>query len=151
MVAAPLEELITDAVLYRLDTPELAAALAGRAADDVQAAAVSETLAADREQLDELAQLYAARQIKAREWMTARNPIEDRIAEGERRLARLTRTDALAGWVGQGKDLRTKWEALNLTRQAAIVAAVLDHAVIAPAPDRRRIFDPTRVQPMWRL
>lgn len=77
VVAPPLEELLTTAVLYRLDTPELADALAGRAAQDEQAAALFESVAADREQLDELARLYAQRAIPAREWLAARNPIED--------------------------------------------------------------------------
>jgi site-specific DNA recombinase len=55
VVAPPLEELIADAVLYRLDTPELADALAGRAAADERSAALAEELSADRAQLDELA------------------------------------------------------------------------------------------------
>ncbi|MFL6137688.1 MAG: zinc ribbon domain-containing protein [Frankiaceae bacterium] len=41
-IAAPVEELIAEAVLYRLDTPDLAAALAGRAAGNAEAAALAE-------------------------------------------------------------------------------------------------------------
>lgn len=151
VVAGPLEDLIADAVLYRLDTPELAAALTGQATDNEAAAALSDALAADRAQLDELAGLYAERQIAAREWMAARRPIEDRIADTERRLGRLTRSDALTGLVGHGAELRTQWESLNLTRQAAIVAAVIDHIVIGPGKPGARGLDPARVQPVWKL
>ena len=150
VVAVPVEELITDAVLYRLDTPELADALAGRAQLDAETAALAETIAADREQLDELAGLYAAKQIPAREWLAARAPIEARISDAESRRARATRSDALAGLVGNGASLRDDWETLGLDRRHAIVAAVLDHAVIARRPGART-FDPTRVQPVWRL
>jgi hypothetical protein len=150
-VAAPVEELIAQAVLYRLDTPELADALAGRAASDSQATELSKSLGEDRAQLEELAGMYAAKQVTAREWMSARNPIEARIADTERRLSRLTRSDALAGLVGNGQALRASWDDLNLTRQAAIVAAVLDHAVIAPGVPSARSVDPERVEPVWRL
>lgn len=151
VIAGPLEELIADAVLYRLDTPELAAALTGQATDKDAAAALGDSLAADRAQLDELAGLYAQRQIAVREWMAARRPIEDRIADTERRLSRLTRSDALAGLVGHGAELRSTWASLNLTRQAAIVKAVVDHVVIGPGKPGARGLDPARVQPVWKL
>jgi DNA invertase Pin-like site-specific DNA recombinase len=151
IVAGPLEELLAAAVLYRLDTPELADALAGRAGADEQTAALSESISMDRAQLDELAKLYADRQIPAREWMAARNPIEQRIHDAERRLGRMTQKDALAGLVGNGEELRAQWSGLNLTRQHAIIRAVLDHAVIGPGNSRGRGFDPGRVDPVWRL
>lgn len=83
--------------------------------------------------------------------MRARADLEARIREAETRLARLTRSDALSGLVGNGEQLRAQWSELNLTRQAAIVRAVLDHAVIGPGVLGARILDPDRVQPVWRL
>lgn len=151
VVATPLEELITDAVLYRLDTPELAAALTGRADNDNEAAALSDALASDREQLDDLAAIYAEKRIKVREWMAARGPIEERINDTERRLSRLTRTETLTGLPGHGKELRARWAEMNLTRQAAIIGAVLDHVVIAAGSPRANQFDPTRAEPVWKL
>ncbi len=151
VVAEPLEDLITEAVLYRLDTPELADTLSGRNRADKQAAGLADTIAADRAQLDELAGLYADRQIGVREWMAARRPIEDRITDTEKRLARMTRTDTLTGLVGNGTALRGQWDDLILTRQHAIIAAVMDHAVVAPGVAGARQLDPNRVDPVWRL
>ncbi|MDW3212429.1 MAG: recombinase family protein [Ilumatobacteraceae bacterium] len=151
VVADPVEQLVADAVLYRLDTPEMADVIAGRAAQDEHTAALAESVAQDREQLDELAELYATKQINAREWMAARNPIEARMQDGERRLARATRNDAVAGFVGDGDALRAQWVDLNLTRQHAIVKAVLDHAVIAGTDKRSPVFDPNRVGLVWRV
>jgi DNA invertase Pin-like site-specific DNA recombinase len=151
VVAPPLEALLAEAVLFRLDTPELADALAGRAAQDGHAAALGQQLADDRSQLDELAQLYASKRVSAREWLAARTPIEARIHSNETALARMTRSDALAGLVGQGDRLRTVWERLPLTRQHAIVRAVLDHAVVAAGTSGARTLDPNRVTPVWRL
>ena len=98
--AEPLEALLTDAVLYRLDTPELAAALAGAASQDAQAAAVQDSLAADLDQQAELARAYGERQISFAEYLAAREPIEARIDGARRRLSRLTRTTAIAEYVG---------------------------------------------------
>ena len=151
VVADPVERLIADAVLYRLDTAELAEALAGRTAADEQAAAVSEALAKDRQQLDELARAHGENLITMREWLTARKPIEQRIDDAERKVSRLTRTDALVGVVGEGEQLRGQWASLNLSRQRAIVEAVFDHAVIGPGKSGARTLDPDRVQPVWRL
>ncbi|MGE0794638.1 MAG: recombinase family protein [Acidimicrobiia bacterium] len=151
VVAGPLEELIAEAVLYRLDSPELADALAGRAGADEQAGALSEELAQARRQLDELAALHGRGEISQREWLAARKPVQDRIGGVERQLGRLTQTSALTGWVGNAAELRSRWAELNLGRQHAIVAALLDHAVIKPAAQARSRFDPNRVDPVWRI
>jgi hypothetical protein len=151
VVAEPVEDLITDAVLYRLDTPELADTLAGRAQADQATAELAGQIAADRAQLDELAELYAAKAIPAREWLAARNPIEGRIQDAERRLGRATRSDALTGLVGNGEGLRGQWAELGLDRRHAIIGAVLDHAVIGPGVAGARSLDPGRVEPVWRL
>lgn len=150
--ASGIEELVQNAVLYRLDSAELAEALAGRINQDDATAALSDDLASDRLMLDDLAQMYAAREISRSEWMTARKPVEARIGDIERRLSRMTRTDALAGIVGNGAALGKQWASLNLTRQHAIVKAVLDRVVISPAERRgQREVDPSRVDLVWRI
>ena len=151
VVAQPVEELIAEAVLYRLDTPELAAALEGRTSQDAQTIATGQKLAEDRAQLETLANLFGTNQITSPEWLAARRPIEARIQQLERLLARATRTDALTGLPGQGAVLRSAWAGLNLTRQNAIVAAVLDHAVVSPGTPGARHLDPARILPRWRL
>lgn len=151
VVAEPVETLIAAAVLHRLDTPELADALAGRAAADHALTLISGELAEDQAQLRELAEAYGQKLITLREWLDAKKPIEARIATAERRISRATHNDALAGLPGNGEQLRAAWDDLNLTRQAAIIAAVLDHAVIAPGTPGSRSLDTNRVHPVWRL
>jgi site-specific DNA recombinase len=151
VVAAPVEELIAKAVLYRLDTSELADALAGRTAADEALAQVADQLAGDRAQLEELAAAYADRSITMREWLAARAPIEQRITNSERRLTRANGSDALHGLIGNGEELGRTWDSLNLDRQTAIIKAVLDHAVIGPGVPGARSLDPGRVQPVWKL
>jgi site-specific DNA recombinase len=151
VVADPLERLIADYVLEALDSTQLADALAGRAAKDEATAALAQLIAADEEQLTELADAYAARQITMREWLRARTPIENRKRDRERRLARATRSDALSGLIGQGSALREQWSGLNLSRQYAIVSAVIAYATILPGELGARSLDPDRVKPEWLL
>lgn len=151
VVASPVETLITEGVLHRLDTRELADALAGRAARDDRLAVLSDALADDQAQLQELSTAYGEKRFSMREWLDARRPIESRILAAEKQLAQATQTDALIGLPGNGTQLRASWNSLNLTQQAAIISAVLDHAVIAPGVPGARRVESARVQPVWRL
>jgi site-specific DNA recombinase len=151
IMAEPLEHLIAEAVLYRLDTPELAAALAGHARADSESAAAQDSVTADQAQLEELAGAYGQRRITFPEFLAAREPIEARIESARRRIARATRAAAIEDYVGQSDRLRTAWANLPLNRQRAIVASVLDRAIIGPAVRGRTLFDPGRVAPIWRV
>lgn len=96
--ADPLEAFVVEAVLWQLDSPELAAALNGQRepdtdrfqqeADDTQA------------QLDELAETYGKRVISLSEWLAARDPIERRLTAARRQLAKVSRASVLDGHVG---------------------------------------------------
>jgi hypothetical protein len=149
VLAEHVEALISEAVLIRLDTPELAAALAGAAIPDDSGQQAD--LVRDREQLDELARAYGERQITFSEYLAACRPIEARIEAAQRYIARVTKTEAITRHVGRGSALRETWPDLPLTRQRAIVEAVLDRATVAPAVRGRARFDPERVEPVWRV
>ncbi len=149
IVADTLEAFLVEAVLYRLDTPELAAALNGRQNDPAAEQWQGEVERA-QSQLEELARAYADELIGLSEWLAARGPIEQRLQAARRRLATLNRTSALAGSVGDSNGLRERWATLDLTRQHAIIAAVLDHLVVNPATHGKR-FDPDRLTPVWRV
>lgn len=151
VAADPLERFVAEAVLVRLDGPDLTAALCGRAGEDFRAAELSEQIAADTAQLDELAGMYAAKNITAAEWMTARRTIEARRTDSRRTITRLSGTTALDGLIGNGDALRASWESLNLTRQVAIVKALVDHVSMSPGTLGTRSLDPARFQIIWRL
>ena len=150
VMAEPLEQFVVEAVLYRLDSPELAAAMSGQPGDP-DAERWQAEIEQSREQLEELAGMYGRREIGLSEWQAARTPIERRVTDARKQLGRLTRTTALAGQIGHATELRERWQTLPLTRQHAIVAAVLDHITVAPAarPGYNK-FDPGRFTPIWR-
>jgi site-specific DNA recombinase len=149
VVAEALEGFVVQAVLHRIDSPQLAESLNG-AGDDPQGAEWQAQIEQAQAQLDELAELWASQTIGRQEWLTARAPIEQRQTAAKRRLAALNRTSALAPHIGNASELRERWPGLSLTRQEQIVAAVLDHVVVAPGRRGYNRFDSSRLAPVWR-
>ena len=150
-VAEPLEGFVADAVLYRLDTPELAAALTDARRANAEHDQLATEVAEDQAMLDQLAADYADKTISHREWLAARQPIQARIDSIKRRLSRVSATHRIDEFVGKSEVLRDAWTDLDLTRQQAIVATVLDHFVVNPAVPGRNTFDTERFTPNWRL
>jgi DNA invertase Pin-like site-specific DNA recombinase len=149
ITAEHVEHVLTEAVLFRLDSPELATSLQGRSEEPAAAEWQAE---ADRAQaqLDELATAYAEQLVGLQEWLTARGAIEQRLQAARKQLATLNRITALDGYLGNASELRNEWPTMPLSRQAAIIAATLDHAVIASATPGRNTLDPSRITPVWR-
>jgi hypothetical protein len=141
---------VAEAVIYRLDSPAMARALAGATREDAAASAAQDELNDAQAHLDELAEAYAAKLITMRDWLTAKAPIERRVTTAKKRLARVQRTTVLDPFVGNSDALRQQWASLNLDRQRAIVAAVLDHLIVHHAVRGRNRFDPDRLNPVWR-
>jgi site-specific DNA recombinase len=99
--------------------------------------------------MTELAGMWAAKELSSLEWKAAREPIEARLYSTTRQLGQITGGHTLSGLVGNGSQLRDSWATLNLSRQAAIITAILDFATITPAKTRGRTFDPFRIVPTW--
>lgn len=147
-LAEPLEQLVSEAVLYALDTPALADALHAENAES--AAGVQTRVDQLTAQMDELAEAYGAGQIGMREWLTAREPLQEQLDDAKRSLARESRAGVLNGFVGHGEALRAAWPSLSLDRKRAIISAVLQHVVVGPAVRGRNRFDPDRFDLVWR-
>lgn len=150
VVAEPLEKLITDAVLTRLDSKTLADALAGKARANPDTAVLSAQVETAQARLDELTGLYSTGAISAREWIMARDPIADTIARLRREIAETLDAGPLAELAGQGSVLRGQWDDLGLDRCHAIIRTVIDHVVIKPGQPGARGLDMGRIDPIWR-
>ena len=150
VTADPVEAWVLDACFYRLDSREFVAAIAGAAGDPESERWQQEADDAEA-QLQELAAAYAAREIGMPEWRTARVPIEQRRTHARKQLAKASRTTVLDSFVGNAAALRAEWDSLDLTRQHAIVAAIVDHVTVAPGRRGYNRFDESRLRPFWRL
>jgi DNA invertase Pin-like site-specific DNA recombinase len=148
--ADDVERFVTDAVLDRLDSAELADALEGRRRDAPDSERWWEEAEAAQAQLDELATVYGEKQITMPEWLAARRPIEQRLTDARKQLARQTRSTVLDQYAGNGKALRDDWHSLDLSQQHAIVAAVIERVVVGPGRPGYNRFDESRLTAFWR-
>ena len=150
IVADPLERFIVEAVLHRLDSPELRATLNGTPDDARGGTSGRRRSSTPRRSWTSWPSCGARQEISRREWLAAR--ARSRSGRRSRRsgLPLLNRTTALARTSGNADGLRERWAGMKLTRQEQIVAAVLDHVVVAPARRGYNRFDPSRLAPVWR-
>jgi site-specific DNA recombinase len=150
ILADTLETFVIAAVLERLDSPQLAAALTRSQVSDERSAMAQREAADADAQLAELAAAWGARTITFREWQAARTPIEQRAKAARAALAHDSRLAAAGAFVGNSQRLRAAWETLTLSRQHAIVSAVLEFIEVGPGRRGRNRFDPDRLAPAWR-
>jgi len=148
--AEPIEHLVAEAVLLRLDTPEMAAALADSHAQQAELADLHDRIAQDQAMLRELIIDHTDHRISRSEWLAARDSVQARIDQNRRRLSRLFPTTAVDEYAGRSDLLRSAWQGLPLSRQQAVIRVILDHVVVHPAKPGRG-FDPDRFTPVWRL
>jgi site-specific DNA recombinase len=83
IAAESLDVLIADAVLTRLDSPELATQIAGRDDSDDLRSQLRDAIRRDEAQLAELQQAYAEQNITLKEWLGASRTIRGRFQHNQ--------------------------------------------------------------------
>lgn len=145
-IAAELaEQAVGQQIVDYLSHPEVLSRLRSLTASDSTKTARAE-LAADEEQLKEMARAYAARQFTLAEYLEARRIVEARV-RGARALLvaaapRILRA-LLAGDIGAG------WKGLDPAEKREVALSILpDGWSVRPfeqAPGQRRVFDASRI------
>ena len=148
--AEPVEEFISEAVLQRLDTPELARAINQQPDADREAADLGIAIEEDEIQLEELAGMWASKEMELRPYRTAERIITDRLNAHRSRFAKLAKRSPILSLLGQGDELRKRWPDLNLDQRRAIISAVLSRVNVKRAAHGNR-FDPSRFEPVWKV
>lgn len=149
IVADELEQLVAAGVIHRLDTPELDQALR-HPNNSPDTEALTDTIRLAEERINQFADALGAGDMTMPEWKRARDPIQRRLEDNKRQLARQSNLSIIADWIGNGDLLRAQWADLPLPRQQAIIKAVIDHIVIGPGRRGHNRFDHTRATPIWR-
>lgn len=127
----PVDELVTEIVLQRLSGPDAAELLAPPTEDTSGLHTDAQAL---REQLDELARLYADGDVDARQLAEASGRLRERLEAVESKIAETASGTALADFAG--RDPEEVWDELDLDRRTAVVDTLLE-VTILPAPQGR--------------
>lgn len=140
VTAEALEDVVTEALLRRLDGARVPTGGRRRQRDDVAA------LEAD---LDALAEDMGAGRITRGEWLAARKPLLQRIDAARAAAVADLGAAPLAGLTGRGAA-RKAWPDLPLSRRQAVLDVFLDSALVKPATRRGPGLDVDRLDLRWR-
>lgn len=147
-VADPVEALVVEAVFQRLDTPALAAA--ATPSDDASGHEVDQLVADLEGRLTELAEMFGAGEVTRREWLAAKAKIDRQLEDARRRQTRSDHGRALAAY-GEAGALRKAWPSLTLDQRRAVLQAVIERVIVNPSKRRGPVFDPERIDVIWRV
>jgi site-specific DNA recombinase len=143
--AEPVEELVAERVLDRLEITGVNAALASLG--DGQAEAAAAELADAERDRNELEQMRASGAIKNDAFLRMHGPAEERVEAARRALRASSSRSALSALPTDPDELRAWWydPDTSVEERREVLRAVLDRVVIQPSGPRMNTFDPERV------
>jgi DNA invertase Pin-like site-specific DNA recombinase len=144
--AEPLEEIIVEAVIQRLDGPEL-----DRTITAVESAPTRSEVDEIEERMRDLADAFAAGEISRAEWGRAREGLARRLEIAQAIEAVEVRASAVTAVLGAEGAIRDRWPALSADRRRLILEAVIERVTIAPTTKGGNKFDPERIDLVWRV
>jgi hypothetical protein len=133
IIAEPLEEFVTGAVLDALESPRIQQAL--RDGADTAAPHRTELLAEitrAQDKREEARRDYSADRIDRADWLDIRDRTEERITKARREYDRLAGSATILGDIPPAEHVRDVWESWNTDRRRAAIKTVLNAIVIHP-------------------
>lgn len=150
-VAEHVDALVEGVVVGRLREPD-AAVLLRRHSSGNDPSALQGEAEAVRQRLDELAAVFAAGEITARQLAQGSESLRARLEELERKIAEAYRGSALEDFAG-GADAGEVWDALPLEKRRAVVDLLVNVRIL-PGKAGRKVhgiyFDPQSVEIKWK-
>ncbi|HZO66339.1 MAG TPA: recombinase family protein [Kribbellaceae bacterium] len=140
-----LEQHVVDLLLDELDKPDFLAALAADDHADQRDRIVRELRGID-DQRNDLAAMWAAQDLTAAEWQTARRA----LAEHEQQLRQTLAGIPAAVSHVDPTLIRAGWEAMNLDERREIVSLFVERVIVKRAKPGTKGFDTNRVDIAWR-
>jgi site-specific DNA recombinase len=155
-IADAVEHYVSEQVLYRFDSPEVARALAP-ADNEERMTKVIQELADLQMRREELAAEYAAGEHDKEDYRVMLGTIKEKIALADTEKKRLLSAKAKSLAVPTDGGLRKIWENASLEWRASVVKLIVEKVVIHPGraggrrwPDKNGwAFNPDLVEIVW--
>jgi hypothetical protein len=149
--ADPIDDLVSQVIIARLERPDAAMLLAQHPNIDTSALAKAANEA--RQRMNVLARMFGAGKIDARQLEEGTELAKSDLMCAEEALADATPSDLLAG-IASHADAATKWEALDIGRRREIVRLLVEVTLVRGGRGGRRpggtYFDPRTVNIIWK-
>jgi site-specific DNA recombinase len=158
-LAEPVEALVTEAVLYRYNSPEMAKALAGDG-PGAEIGGLIEKYTAQKAKLDDLIADYASGLLNRQQLAQAKAIVEDALTTTKTRIAQLQNRRALAS-VPVGQSIREAWASSDLEWRRSLISLVVEKVILHPgragsnrwkdkATGKVWQFDAAQVEIVWK-
>lgn len=145
-----VEDFVVDAVLTRLNSPELRSSLIAPTEKPHLAGVHGELNLIDAK-LIELAEMFAKGELSRAEFNAAKSLSIKRRDELERLLAQDNKAVFSDPKLGTPELIAQKWNKLNLDRQRAILLSILNNVKVFKVKERTNYFNYERLQPDWKF
>jgi site-specific DNA recombinase len=155
--ADPIDILVTQAVLYRLDSPEFLAAL-GTQSNEAELQELLNQRQAKIAKRDEIYSQYLADELSKELWLRGKGELEDMIEVINRQLESLQSGRSLARVPLDG-TLRAVWTEADLDFKRDLIKLMIKKVIVLPGRTQKTIklngqtfrFDPSLIQIVWEV
>ena len=128
----------------------LSAALAAATGEDQAERELLAALQVDQDRLDELVDAFADGTLSRADFARARARVEARMDTTRRRLAGQAAISDAGDSAGGGAGAARGLGEPGLSWRRAVLAAVVERVVLHPRLPGRNLFDPSRIEVIWR-
>lgn len=151
-IMAPVDDLIADAIVYRLDSPTLRAELARQADNSVLADLIRQERAQEQ-LLDELLEDRATGLLSRADYAKGKERAESHLLDIRRRMAAETTAQSITL---PHSLTREQWDALPLETRRQVLDILIARVTILPSTGERGrykqwAFNPALVEVRWRV
>lgn len=151
-LAEPIEILVTEAVIYRLESEDLAALLAPKAPD---IAPLLERYQLLQQRSQDLVQDYASGLLNRQQLAQAKYVVESEIERVQAELAAVQPRQVFSV-LEAGRAIRDAWQEEGLEWRRNLISLLVEKIVVHPGyPGRSRwrgfVFDPEKIEIVWKV
>jgi site-specific DNA recombinase len=151
-LSEPIEILVSEAVLYRLESEDLAALLAPKTPE---VKPLLERYQFLQQRLQELVQDYATGLLNRQQLGQAKSAVETEIDKIQAELTAAQPRQALSV-IEAGQTVKDAWDKEGIEWRRNLISLLVEKVIVHPGyPGRSRwcgfVFDPTKVEIRWRV
>ncbi|WP_075863887.1 recombinase zinc beta ribbon domain-containing protein [Gordonia sp. CNJ-863] len=148
-MTAPIIDLVTEAVMCRLDSPQLAQALEQQKSANNPTRELGQQLRILEARMSELNHDYYVTKLLSRdEFETLRESTKAEITDTEKQIHEFTST-ALLGGMDIGRDVRTKWDSESIEWRRDVLGHLIERVCVHPRGSTEGYKVPTYKQ--WKF
>jgi DNA invertase Pin-like site-specific DNA recombinase/ribosomal protein L37AE/L43A len=157
-VAETLDHLVTESLLYRLDSPQMQAALLQQESRADEIAPLQERQSLLRGRLEALLEDYADGTLNKADYVRARERVATTLRDTEQALEAIYSSEQAGALLSPATPIREAWDRNPLGWRRKLVALVIESITVHPSRkrspyvigDRTYKFDPEAVEIRWR-